>query len=134
MFGERYLLAVFFNCGLEVCLDCVFVFAVNEYRLVLYGEQTVERLALVDEHVSGRRSHEHFDSVYVGRGECALAFEYCLDFIDVAVGRTEMESEVYARLLLCECHLFHERFLRYGRRHGIRHVEGCGYAAGSSCA
>ena len=42
MLLERYIFSVLFDSGIEVCLDCSFVFAVDEDRLCLYFEEFVK--------------------------------------------------------------------------------------------
>ena len=67
MFAEWDLISVFRGRSLKVSPYCLLILAMNQNRLALDREQTVEGVVLIHQHVSGRRSHEHLYSHHIFR-------------------------------------------------------------------
>ena len=110
--------------GIAVALAIALFILPNQRRILAmcgelqrcFGENTFERLRVVDEHVARRCAHEDLDAARVRRREA-------LDLLEVRVGRAEIEPVVDVARRGSDLPLLGERGAIRRRRARIRHVE-----------
>ena len=113
---DRDSVAVALAVALLVLPDQRRVLAVRRNRHARLGENSFERLRVVDEHVARRRAHEHLDAA----GVCGRD---ALDLLEIRVGRAEVEPVVDVAAGGRDPPLLGQRRAIRRRRLRVRHVE-----------
>ena len=121
--GHRHVVAVFLSCRCLIVPDRGRVFAVGDDHHRGMFEDLLERLSIVDEHVTGRRAHEDLDAA-------GLANLKRLDLLDIGIGRAEIETVVRGTAFLCPAVLRGEFLARHRQRIDVRHIHEARDAAG----
>ena len=111
----------------RVATDGGFVFAVGGDEGGAFLEYSFQHGAVVDEHVSGGRTHEDLDAADPAR----IGLEH---FIEVVIGRTHEEGEVHGADFSGAFVLVFKELLRQCLRDRVGHLHERGDAAGRCCS
>ena len=106
----------------HVGLDDALVLAVRHYQLVALTEELVQRLRLVDQHVTGAAAQEEFDGCVTVDGDAE-------QFLDIVVGGTQHKAVVDRALLGGDVFFLLQKGERSGLRVGVGHIDDGGHPA-----